>query len=169
MVLTLPIETGRRRAWCFHNRDSLLLVVLWRKLTMMMSFCSQRIWRPPASAPISNPFSFIWGRLSLPLETPSRPHLESLQEPAPAIRSRLRSPMLGARGRYVWETWTQDDIQRRLRTAPGLNLFRALAPKTTASIQNSFSEENPPSLTASQPPNNSIHSNRTNRTCIHTS
>jgi hypothetical protein len=38
----------------------------------------------------------------------------------------LRVNMLGARGRYVWETWTQDDIQRQLRSAQeGLNTFRS--------------------------------------------
>jgi hypothetical protein len=36
--------------------------------------------------------------------------------------------MLGSSGRYIWETWTQDPIQRRLRDAQeGLNLFRSLA------------------------------------------
>jgi len=34
----------------------------------------------------------------------------------------------GSKGRYIWETWTQEAIQRRLRDAQdGLNLFRSLA------------------------------------------
>jgi len=56
-------------------------------------------------------------------------HLQSLQE----LRQQFDSvfaleKMLGARGRYIWETWTQDEIQRRLRDAQdGLKLFRSLA------------------------------------------
>jgi hypothetical protein len=56
-------------------------------------------------------------------------HLQSLQE----LRGQFDSvfaleKMLGSNGRYIWETWAQDEIQRRLRMAQdGLNLFRSLA------------------------------------------
>ena len=52
-------------------------------------------------------------------------HLESLHD----LRRRFDSVFvlektLGAGGRYVWEVWTQDSIQRQLRDAQdGLNYF----------------------------------------------
>jgi hypothetical protein len=56
-------------------------------------------------------------------------HLQSLQE----LRGQFDSvfaleKMLGSNGRYIWEAWAKDEIQRRLRMAQdGLNLFRSLA------------------------------------------
>jgi len=56
-------------------------------------------------------------------------HVESLHD----LRRRFDSVFalektLGAGGRYVWEVWTQDSIQRQLRDAQdGLNYFRSLA------------------------------------------
>jgi hypothetical protein len=56
-------------------------------------------------------------------------HLESLMD----LRQRFDTVFalektLGAGGRYVWETWTQESIQSQLRTAhEGLKTFRSLA------------------------------------------
>jgi hypothetical protein len=56
-------------------------------------------------------------------------HRENVLQPAPAINSVFAlETMLGARGRYILGDWTQDQIQRELRTAQeGLNTFRSLA------------------------------------------
>jgi hypothetical protein len=83
-------------------------------------------------------------------------HLQSLQE----LRGQFDSvfaleKMLGSNGRYIWETWAQDEIQRRLRMAQdGLNLFRSLAQQNGIDPLSTPSEVNPPSLTVNKPRRN---------------
>ena len=74
-------------------------------------------------------------------------HLQSLQELRQPFDSVFALERCSGALKVIWETWTQDAIQRRLRDAQeGLNLFRSLAQ------DNGVPRWRPPSQIANNPP-----------------